>query len=145
MNIGKVALQNGVVTISMGLIKKELLEVSMKFALVGVASVLMAYLFYFQLIKYLNSSISFLISYIVTLVFNYILNKKITWRNKQPFEDSFVKYIFSTVFVGFLGSALVWALQMSFGTGSVQTNVYYFVAMFFTSVLNFLSQKYIIF
>ena len=126
--------------------KKSFREV-ISFAFNGVLTVLFFGFSYFLLISFdVSEFFAFLSSYTASLVINYCLNNLLTWKNENLFEASVIfRYVLSQISVGlagaFLNVVLVSVLSEMRGTHYVSL----FLTLPFTTIANFVLQKYWVF
>lgn len=129
------------------ILSKKSVRQMISFAFTGVLSVLFFAVSYFLLIPFnVSEFFAFLMSYAASLVINYCLNSFLTWKNENPFGPFIIfRYILNQIFVGlggaYLNVVLLNVLSEMRGTHYVSL----FLTLSFTTIANFVLQKYWVF
>lgn len=100
---------------------------------IGIAWILLDLLALFLEKRYLRILIATTIARIISIGFNYVVNKKLVFQNKFPSQQSLTRYLFLAIFLILLSSTGVYGLYKTFGINEKIGKLITDVLLFFLS------------
>ena len=122
---------------------RKLIEQFLKFGIVGVIAFLIDYGVLMLLSQGLgwNPVVSAAISFIVSLVFNYLASMKYVFARKEDLQKEFVIFLALSVVGLIINEIIMYAGTAAFGSGALAVTATKVLATAIVMVWNFLSRK----